>query len=271
MLNLNHIHGTGDAFFAVTMLLGCLLFGSYPVLKLIGWWADGGVEPLMAAMAIFLYLVILVSVTFLPPALAILLLLVIIASAVLMPVLGQVSEDRQNQRILDEQMQRFAGALQENPMNHAARLGLAEALHKRGEVDRAIEHMEWVLQQSPALAMRVRPQLDTWKRQKERQGTAPPIICHLCAAENHPYADRCYSCGAAFGTRASVVERMRAEGGPAVVIRGWIVTATTLILACFLLLVLPAIIAGPIILASVIVAAWLFLRWIGGDMGTVGN
>ena len=68
-----------------------------------------------------------------------------------------------------------------------------------------------------------------------------------------------------------VMQEVNYAGGPKVVIRGWIVTASTVMISLFLLLALPSIIAGPIIVATVIVAAWLFMRWVGGNMGTIGD
>ena len=271
MLNAQNIHGPGDAIMAVMMLLICLLCGSYPVIKLIGWWMDGGVEPLLACMGIMLYVVLLMSVTMLPFVLAIPIILVILASSIMMPYFGKVVEHADLRKIANEEMDRYGRALEENPMNHAARMGLAELLHKRGELDQSIEHMEWTLQQAPSLSFRIRPQLEGWKRERERIGVAQPVFCHRCRCENHPMATECMECGAAFGVKAGMKQQMWREGGPQVVVRAWITTALTVLLGCFAFLFLPAILAAPILLATIIVGAWLFLRWVGGDMGTVGD
>jgi hypothetical protein len=268
---LNNIHDPGAAISAVMMLVACLICGSYPVIKMIGWWTEGGVEPIMAVVSIFLYVVLLVSVTMMPPAIGIVILLVILASAIMVPVFGQMSEQIQHQHMEDDKMERYGHALEQDPMNHAARMGLAEVLHKKGELDQAIEHMSWVLQQAPSLSFRIRPQLESWKREKERVGVPMPIYCHQCRAENPWNATQCYECGAAFGVRSGMKQQVWREGGPKVVIRGWIVTATTLVIGCFIFLNLPSIIAGPIILATIIVAFFLFLKWVGGDMGTIGD
>lgn len=271
MLDLKNIHGQGDAFILVPMLAACLIAGAYPMVKLIGWWIDGGIDSGLAVLALFMYLVLILGATMLPPAMGVLIILLIASSAIVLPYVGKLAEEHDSKRIEQENYDRYAAALERNPRDAAARMALAECLYKRGELDLAIEHMSWTLKEFPALSFRIKPQLDSWKREKERGPLPDFIICHLCSAENLPGADHCEKCGAAFGTRDSLRERILAEGGPKVVIRGWIVVAATLILSFFALLVLPSIIAGPLIIAMLIAAAWLFLRWVGGDMGTVGE
>jgi hypothetical protein len=276
MLDLKGIQGTGDAFMAVTMLLVCALIGAYPIIKMIGWWADGSVDPLLAVVSLFLFGVLAVSATLMPFQVAIVILLLFAGCALAVPILGKANDDLQLKQMEKERIDNYARVLEQEPLNHAARTGLAEALHKRGQpgdLDLAIQHMEWVLQQSPALSFRYKPPLDSWRRERERvvANLPPPIICHRCHAENAPNATSCENCAAAFGGRTGVMQQVNYEGGPKVVIRGWIVTASTAVIVMFALLTLPSIIAGPIIAASVLVAAWLFLRWVGGNMGTIGD
>lgn len=253
---------------AVYMFAGAMIVASIPILKLIGWWIEGSIEPGMALFAILLYVGLLAMIIGAGSvALGLIALLVILASAILMPYIGQITEQAQRKHIEDDRLQSYIRALEQNPMDPVARIALAEALYKRGETDQAIQHMEWTLQQFPRLSPRIRTQLASWKREQQRQGMERPIFCHMCHAENPPGVTHCHQCGAAFGTKSGILERLAREGGPRVVIRGWIVTATALLLACFALLYLPALIAGPIILGAVLVGAWLFLRWVGGDLG----
>jgi len=263
--------GIGPAILTVGIVVIALIIASYPVIKMIGWWADGGAEPILAVVSIFLYLALIGAMMVAPAGVAIAIFIAIVASAIMVPHFGQMSENAQNARILEERLQQYAAALERNPRDAAARIALAEALYKKGERDQAIEHLAWTLQQFPALSLRIRPQLESWRREKERQGMPQPIFCHMCRAENPFHATHCIECGAAFGLRRGVEQRVWQEGGPRVVIRGWIVTATVLILSCFLLLTLPIEFAAPMILAICLVGAWLFLRWVGGDMGTVGD
>jgi hypothetical protein len=171
----------------------------------------------------------------------------------------------------DRQYQSYVEALERNPMDPVARVAIAETLYKRGETDQAIEQMEWVLQQFPKLSTTKKPRLESWIRERERQrGERPDVtICHICYAENIGPAEHCSSCGAAFGSKRAVREQMEREGGPQRVLRGWIVVATGSLLSVFVLLSLPIEFAAPVLLAVVIVGAWLFLRWVGGDMGVM--
>ena len=270
MFSLDRLHDPGTAIGAVGISVIALIVASYPIIKMIGWWMDGGVEPLLAMLSISMYLVLVVFMAAAPAVIAAVIFLIIVASAIAAPILGQVSEQVQHNRIDSERMTSYARALEENPMNAAARMALAEALYKKGQMDLAIEHMEWTLQQFPALSMRIRPELDSWKRDRQRIGVAQPIYCHRCQGENHPECTHCVECGAPFGRRAGMKLALARHGGPKMVIRAWITTASVLILALTLLAIMPIQFAAPIILASVIVGAWLFLRWAGGDMGTVG-
>jgi ribosomal protein L40E len=276
MLNTNNMSGPGDAIMAATMLVACLLIGCYPMLKMMSWWAEGSVDPLLAIISIFLFLVLTVSCTLMPFGVGLFILILFAALALSVPILGKASDNLQLKKMEKERIQNYAAVLEKEPMNHAARTGLAEAIHKRGDpgdLELAIQHLEWVLQNAPALSFRYKPMLDSWRREKERvvANLPPPMICHLCHAENPWNATSCENCAAAFGTRTGVMQQMNYQGGPLVVIRGWVVTATAATIALFSLMILPSIIAGPIIIATVIVAAWLFMRWVGGNMGTIGD
>jgi len=264
-----NIHSPGEAFISVGIAVIALLIASYPVIRLIGWWMDGGAEPALAISAICLYMALVVLAAGAPRPVALLILVIIVLSSLLLPYFGQITEHRQNRRIDDELIESYSRALQENPMNPAARIALAQALYKRGDLDQAIEHLSWTLQQFPKLSTLHRGQLDSWTRERERRSAAPLIFCHICHAENLSGARSCANCGVAFSSRAAIYEQILREGGPRVVLRGWIIAASLLILSCLLLLYLPSIISGPIILASAMVGAWLFLRWVGGDMGTM--
>lgn len=259
--------GAGEAVFGVSLIAMALIVASFPIIKLMGWIAEGAVETPVALLGILLYLALIVGVMGGPSTVKILLVIVLVISAVLTPVFGQVSDQMQHKHMDDEQISAYARALEQNPMNHSARMGLAEALRKRGDLDQAIEHMAWTLQQAPGLGFRIRPQLDTWKRERERIGIPQPIFCHQCRAENQAGAMVCESCGAQFGVRAGMKEGVWRDGGPKVVLRAWIVTSLVIIFALFVFYMLPLPVAGVVTIAAASVGAWLFLRWVGGDMG----
>ncbi len=269
MLSAEAAGGTGGAFINVGLAVMCLIAASYPVWRLIGWWIDGGAEPLAAMLSICLYMMLVVAAMVAPMGIGLIIFGVIVVSAIVAPFIGQAAENVGNQRIEDEHLAAYVQALEADPMDPVARIALAEALYKRGEAAQAVEHMTWTLEHFPRLSTRIKPQLDAWNRDIARGDTMPWVFCHICHAENVAGAEKCISCGAAFGTRSGVRQRIRIEGGPKVVIRGWIVTASTLCVILFSLLFLPIIVSGPIILGALIVGAFLFLRWVGGDMGVV--
>jgi hypothetical protein len=171
----------------------------------------------------------------------------------------------------DAQFQQYVRVLEQDPMNPVARMAVAEELYRRGDREQAIEQMEWVLQQFPRLSPRIIPTLEFWKREIQRGATPQWIICHMCHAENPVGVTVCEQCGAEFGARRAIQTQIEREGGLPKVARGWIVTSGALMLVAFTLLELPTIVAGPIIIAILMVAVFLFLRWVGGDIGTLGD
>lgn len=261
----------GEAMAGVSLAAFALILASIPVIKLIHWGIDGGVEPGLVVVALFLYLALIVSVAAGPSIVKAVALILILISAVLMPVLGGAAAQVELKQMDDERLRAYATALDRNPMDPVARIALAQELEKRGDLDQAIEHLEWVLREFPRLAFQHQRTLDSWKRQRERQGVPDLFFCHMCHAEQLPGTTRCAQCGAVFGTAEGMRQRMYLEGGPKRIIRGFIVTTVTVGLGLFALLELPSIVAGPIIIAGLIVGAVVFLRWVGGDLGKPGD
>jgi tetratricopeptide (TPR) repeat protein len=257
----------GEAIVGVSAVALALIIAALPIVKLIHWGIDGGVEPGLVIVALFLYGALIVSVMAGPSAIKIAALVLILVSAVLMPVLGSAASGAQLKAMDDERLRSYADALERNPMDPVARIALAEELEKRGDVDQAIEHMEWVLKEFPRLGFQHQRTLDMWKRQCERRGAPDLFYCHMCHAEQFPGTLQCAECGAVFGTAEGMRLQFRLDGGPKTLIRAWIISATIMVMAFALLYALPSIIAGPIIIGLVIVGAVIFLRWVGGDLG----
>jgi hypothetical protein len=251
------------------MVTFALIIASIPVIKMIGWWMEGGAEPFLAILSIFMYFVLIAMMMAAPAWLAALIFGLICLSAIAAPLMGKVSDKRQHKQIDDVRVQGWSAILERDPMNHAARIALAEVLRKRGDIDLAVQHMEWIIAQSPKMALRVRPQMDVWLREKARQTAPKPIICHECHAENPHWVTACDTCGAQFGTRAGMAHGIRLAGGPKAVVRMWVVASGSIIAVILFFGFLPIEYAAPLAVATLMVGVWLFLRWVGGDMGTV--
>ena len=271
MFSLEYIKDPGHAVLTVGLVTTALIIAAIPAIKMVGWWLDGGAEPWMAITSIFMYIVLIATMVAVPAWLAFLIFALICISAVAAPLLGKVSDKKQHQKIDDIRVQGWGAILERDPMNHAARIALAEVLHKRGALDLAIQHMEWIIRQSPQMSLRVRPTMDGWIREKDRMGAPKPIICHECHGENPHWVTECELCGAQFGARAGFAQGIRLAGGPQAVIRTWIVTAGSIIAVVLFFGFLPIEYAAPLALATIMVGFWLFLRWVGGDLGTVSN
>jgi len=255
------------AFFGVPLAALALIIAAIPVIRLVHLAIDGQLDVGLVIAGGFLYIALVVSVAAGPSAVKVGALVLILVSAVLFPFFSGVSADVENKRMDDARMQAYAAALERNPADPVARIALAEELEKRGDVDQAIEHLGWTLREFPKLSIQHQATLEAWKREVARRGVPQTFFCHMCHAEQLPGATMCSECGAMFGTMDGVRQRVIREGGPRVILRAWIIGVPVIMLALFLLLELPSIIAGPIILASVCVGAWLFLRWVGGDIG----
>lgn len=256
-----------DAVFTVQAAVLGLVIAAIPAVRLVHMAIDGQLEFGQVLIALFLYMVLIVAVATGPSAVKIGALLLIIFSAVMMPVLSKASAERDLHRIDEERLQAYVAALERNPRDPVARIALAEELAKRGDLAQAIEHLEWTLAEYPKLSMQHQATLDSWKRELRTEETPQTIFCHICHAEQPANATQCSECGAYFGTVSEMRRRIRIEGGPKTILRGWIIGVPLFLIAAFVVLELPAIVAAPIVLASLIVGAWLFLRWVGGDLG----
>src|SRR5260370_42512561 len=131
MFSLDRIHDPGTAIISVGICVTALLVASYPVIKMIGWWIDGGAEPLLAMVSIMLYMTLVAFAMAAAPGVAGLILGIIIISAIATPLVCQVSDRSQLQRMDNHKMASFARVLEGDPLNAPARMGLAECLHKR--------------------------------------------------------------------------------------------------------------------------------------------
>lgn len=257
--------------FGVILIPLGLVIAAYPLLQIIRWWIDGEIEPGVAVGAIFLYIVLIASVMAGPSPLKLAVLVVLILSTLAMPAMTAIVASRQNQRMEDDRVRAFTTVLERNPMDAVARVALAEELARRERIDEAIEQMEWVLQRFPRLQGSHGYQLESWRRARDRRGMPEPIFCHMCNAENPGDAVLCATCGAMFGTKTGMVQKVWRDGGPRRVLRAWLVTSGALTSAAFLLTVaphfLPIEVIGILVIATVLVAAFLFLRWVGGEIG----
>jgi len=266
MLNPQNIRGPGEAMFAVLMFLFALLAASYPIVRIIGWWIEGAVEPVLAIASIGLYFGLIVVVVTMPEPVALAALLAILTSAVVTPILGRSRDQAELKRIEEERLQQYAAALERNPLDPVARIALAEALYRKGDVDQAIEHLQWTLQQFPRLAFRIRPELDEWVHRRE-QMQAGATVCTLCNIENPPGLRWCRECGAELAERARerVPDTSRLHHPGRLVVRIWILGATVLLLFIGAYYWLPSAAAGPVTFVFVMAGVWCFYRWSVGD------
>lgn len=257
----------------VYLIALCLVIASIPIIKLAGWIVEGSIDTGPGLLGIFMYIALIAGVMGSPDALKVILILVLIASSLLMPFIGSVADTAKLKAMEVDEVARSSQILEKDPNNAPARIALAKGLHKQGRLDEAIEQADWVMQAFPGLSGRLRPEVDSWKRERDRGGTLDIIICHRCHSENPAVAARCMDCGAAFGTRSGLSQEIWRQGGPKMILRGWLVTAGVVTLCAFAWTILPRFVPIPVLgvltIASVLVGAVLFLRWVGGDLGQV--
>ncbi len=259
----------GGAIMTGSLLVGALLLAAIPVIRLITWWVDGQVDAIVAVLAIVVYMTMLVAVVSGPTPVKLVVFLELAVSAVGIPLFSRLSDASALKGMETSKVDAYMAALERDPTDPVPRIAMAEVLAKRGDLAGAVQQMEWVVQQYPRLALHHKAQLDSWRRELANPAGAGWVICHMCHAENAPGATMCSQCGAMFGAREGMVQRIYREGGPKLVIRSMVIGNLSLLLAIYLMLTLPAIIAGPIVLAGVLVGAWLFMRWVGGDLGVI--
>src|SRR2546421_12295401 len=98
----------GGAIIAVFFVVAALIIASIPIYKLMGWWVEGAVEPLLAAIGIALYIALIAGVMGAPSGLKIVLVIVLVISAVLTSVFGQVSDRVQLDRMEDSKVTQYS-------------------------------------------------------------------------------------------------------------------------------------------------------------------
>lgn len=246
------------------------IIASFPAIRLLSWWSDGVIEGGHAIVAVSFYIALIAAMHGSPTGVRVLILLLIAGSAIAMPVLARAADRSTNRALDDDRLAAFVRVLETRPEDAAARLAVADELAKRGDYAQAIEHGEWVLRQHPRLSSTVSMRVESWRRQIAHSALPALTYCHHCHAENRADALACTSCGAEYGSTAGLLQRIAQEGGPKAVLRAWLVLAGALTFVSFFLMLLPGlpiVVSAAVIAATAIVAAWLFLRWVGGDLG----
>lgn len=261
----------GGVMITVCLAVVGMVIAAFPVIRTINWWIEGSLDGIQASVVILLYVALLGGIMGAPSAIKFVLLLFILISALAAPFIGNIAAKAGNRQIDDESMSRYIRALEINPNDVGARLAVADSLAKRGDLEQAISHAQWVVQQHPRLEGTVGLRIKTWERQLEYEKSPHPVFCHMCHAELPASATVCPECGAKFGTKAAIIDRIATEGGLRVVVTGWLTTTTLLLVAIGLFLELPIEFAAPITAAAVIVGGFLFLRWVSGSLGVPGD
>lgn len=257
----------GAAISGVSLFALAMIIAAVPIIKLIGWMIDGAVDTGLAAGSLAMYLVLVALCVSGPSVIKVLALILLLIAALAAPLISKVAADRESDKIESGRKAAVTEALERNPMDPVARIAVAEHLYREGRLEEAIEQIEWVVNQFPKLRARHGYQLESWRRELARGGKPGIMVCHICYAEQPVDARYCSECGIAFDTREGMLQGIWRDGGPVVILRGYLTIGLTLMVVAMVFLELPALIAGPLAIGAIIVAATLFLRWVGGGIG----
>lgn len=243
----------------VLFLIGTML-AAFPVYRFIGWWIEGSIAGGELAVLLCTYIglmgLLLVSGS---AWLAFLALVLLVSGVAMMPWLGDMFNRRALRKMDEEEMYRARDALAADPENHIARVVLAEKLYKLGRLDEAIEHLEYVVESSPALSRLERGKLQSWKRE-QAFAQRKLVLCPMCGAENPGEARRCIQCGSPIETFAALKEWAIQEQAVQKVLRAWLTVMVILTVLSFVFLLLPLEWQGIVTIAALIVGAWYFLN-----------
>lgn len=256
----------GEAIFLFAV--GALLAG-YPVYRFVGWWVEGSIAGGELVVFLFTYIgvmgLLLMSGS---PWLAFMALLLLVSGIAITPWLGEMFNRRALRKIEEEEMYRARDALAANPDNHIARTVLADRLYRLGRLDEAIEHLEFVVENSPGLARLERGKLQSWKREQSL-ARRNLVLCPMCGAENPGEARRCVQCGSPIETVSALKEWAVQEQVVQKVLRLWLIVMVILTLLGFVFYLLPLEMQGLVCIAALVVGAWYFLNRFGSWKQTV--
>jgi tetratricopeptide (TPR) repeat protein len=243
----------------VLFVIGALL-AAFPVYRFIGWWIEGSITGGELAVLIFTYMglmgLLLVSNS---AWLAFMALLLLVSGVALVPWIGEMFNRRALRKMDEEEMYRARDVLAADPENHLARVLLAEKLYRLGRLDEAIEHLEYAVENSPALSRLERGKLQSWKRE-QAFAQRKLLTCPMCGAENPGEARRCVQCGSSLETLTALKEWAVQEQVVQKVLRAWLGVMAVLTLLGFVFILLPLEIQGLVTIAALIVGAWYFLN-----------
>lgn len=243
----------------VLFVIGAML-AAYPVYRFVGWWIEGSITGGELAVLVFTYIglmgLLLVSGS---AWLAFLALVLLVSGVAMLPWLGEMFNRRALRQMDEEEMYRARDVLAADPNNHLARVVLAEKLYRLGRLDEAIEHLEYAVENSPAISRLERGKLQSWKRE-QAYAQRKLVLCPMCGAENPGEARRCVQCGSPIEALAALKEWAVQEQVVHKVLRAWLAVMAVLTVLSFVFLLLPLEWQGLLTIAALVVGGWYFLN-----------
>lgn len=252
----------------VLFVIGAML-AAFPVYRFVGWWIEGNISGGELAALVFTYIglmgVLLASGS---AWLAFLALILLVSGVAILPWLGEMFNRRALRQMDEEEMYRARDVLAADPNNHLARVVLAEKLYKLGRLDEAIEHLEYAVENSPAISRLERGKLQSWKRE-QAYAQRKLVLCPMCGAENPGEARRCLQCHSPIESLTALKEWAAQEQVVHKILRAWLTVMAVLTVLSFVFILLPLEWQGLVTIASLVVGGWYFLNRVGAWKQTV--
>jgi len=174
------------------------------------------------------------------------------------------------ERLRREDMEKFLAAVAANPNNASAHASLGEMYFKEGRIGFAIHEYRTAISISPQ-----GPFATKWKRAlKEALGmqefidAGKPVpgfhsfrVCHQCHADVNAAAKKCPKCEAELDV--GVVEWTLRPENRNDIIKNTVVVTGLLLAGSVIFSILPIEVKGVLLVSTVLVSYWLFLRSFG--------
>jgi hypothetical protein len=257
--------GSAGAAFATALLWTLLGFGlAVPVLLILNAWiVEETLSPAMAFGALAALLVAFYAIWSSQGTVWVFLwIAVMVAACAALPLVTRKANRRALRQMAYSRISGYLSAIARDPKIAAAYAYLGDAYMECGRLEEAIRAYEKAIELDPIHSHRERAKLREAQEAKQGRTRSSILVCDVCRGEFPVGPKACVHCGAR--VRMSFFEWLAQPESIKAVTRQTVVVMLVLMILYAVFSTLPLEVKGCVIIASLFVGAFCFLRGIGG-------